>query len=38
MKASPEHRKEVLVALDKERADYQKEQKERRSKSLLPIL
>jgi hypothetical protein len=24
MKASPEHRKELLVSLDKERADYQK--------------
>ena len=27
MKAAPEHRKEVLVALDKERADYQKNKK-----------
>jgi len=27
MKASPDHRKEVLVSLDKERADYQKNKK-----------
>ena len=27
MKASPEHRKELLVSLDKERADYQKNKK-----------